>query len=214
MKCVVLLGFSTTGKSSLLGGLRKTHASSIDTIDSDKEIAKKDGGNIYRVFYNFYDADTGSTERALREVENREKEFVQTAGPQTKPLLLAAGPCLPSRANWDAFMNRVHPVCFYLEKPAQAVLEDLLKRRQRHQADPKIANVHGFGCWDNDVTTRFQDGEWVLLPEEEALENVVRHMDGVISFYKKYMTTCYGWDDRTEDDCRLKKAIAEALGVE
>ena len=151
----------------------------------------------------------------MREIENRENEFLQTAGPRTKPLLLAAGPFLPSRADWSAFINRVHPVCFYLEKPAQAVLTDLLGRRKRHQDDPEIANVAGFGCWDNDVTTRFQDGQWVLLPEEEALKNVIRHMGGVIPLYQRHMTRRYRWDDRTKDEnCHLKQAIAEALGLE
>ena len=59
MKAVVLVGFSTTGKSSIINQFRKMDKDALITLDSDKQIGELDpgketGGDDDRHIYNVY----------------------------------------------------------------------------------------------------------------------------------------------------------------
>jgi shikimate kinase len=180
----VLLGFSTTGKSTILKYFRKGYADAIETVDSDGEISKEDGSHIYNVFLRF--VDRGNTHLAIEEIERREHLFLEKAGPGTKPLLLAAGPFLPIRElEWSAFVERVRPICFYLQKTPEGVLKGLRERRARHLLCKQLANRPGFGCWDRGVTTEFRNGQWVEIKDpERALQNIRDNMREMVRRYR------------------------------
>jgi shikimate kinase len=138
MKCVVLLGFSTTGKSSFLRHFRETHREALDTLDSDELIPREDGGHIYNVYLRFRDGQ--NTGPSIQAIEGRERECLRTAGPGTKPLLMASGPFLPIREpEWSTFVQRIRPVFFYLQKDPEDVLDGLLHRRARQLQDVELA---------------------------------------------------------------------------
>jgi shikimate kinase len=214
MKCVVLLGFSTTGKSSILRGFREQYGDALETLDSDEWLAR----NHDRHVYNFYRAhrEGNSTKRANDLIAEQERQFLRTTTPGTKPMLLAAGPFLPSRApEWDAFRARLSPVCLYLEKEPEYVLCGLLERHYRHRQDPQLADDPGFGCWDQGSITELQGGRWVLLPWDRALANTRRNMAGVIPRYQQAASGTFSWRDRSTQAGRdrLNLTIQAALGM-
>lgn len=189
-------------------------AGAIDVQDSDKVISLPEGGHIYGLFLSY---TLGANRRpSLNEIEKRERAFLQTAGPASKPLLLAAGPFLPSRQpEWSQFIHRVKPVRFYLQKSAEEVLKGLLQRRARHLQCPKLANKMRFGCWDQDVTTEYKNGRWVALDPRRALKNVRRHMRVMVNYYKLYATQTFTWRERQNQKGkdRLNSEIRQGLGV-
>jgi shikimate kinase len=219
MKCVVLLGFSTTGKSGAIKHFKQTvFSESVIAIDSDEEVSKKENfKHIYEVFRKHLDHSNKTTKPAIDVIEKHEKKFLQAQKLQGKPMLIAAGPFLPIREpEWSDFITRIKPVFFYLQKNAEDVLRDLLKRRDRHGQISEIANDDSFGCWDQNVTTTLSNGRWVLVPPHEALQNVQRHMRGMVAIYEKLASKTFTWEKRMRDDNedkQLKDAICQELGL-
>jgi hypothetical protein len=214
MKCVVLLGFSTTGKSSILRDFREHYGGAVDTLDSDEQISQPDGGHIYNVYLRFRDGR--DTAPSIQAIEGREREFLRTAGPAAKPLLMASGPFLPIRTpEWAGFVARVCPVFFYLQKSAEDVLAGLLLRRARQLQDRQLSDDAGFGCWDQDVTTEYRDGRWVEVGRDQALENVRRNMAEMVASYERLATQSFTWQERQTEAGRerLSAAIRQELGV-
>ena len=215
MKCVLLLGFSTTGKSTILREFREKYSNAIDTIDSDKEISSEDDGHIYNVFLRF--VDRNNTNPAIQEIERRERRFLESVRLSRTSLLLAAGPFLPIREpEWSAFLERVRPVCFYLQKPPEEVLQGLIERRVRHLQNEQLASQYGFGCWDQGVTTEYREGHWVQIDDKErALQNVRDNMREMVRRYERLAARTFCWQDRQtkEGQQRLYRAIREELGL-
>jgi len=149
-------------------------------------------------------------------IEGREREFLKTAGPTTKPLLLASGPFLPIRVpEWFSFVVRVRPVFFYLQKSAEDVLAGLLQRWERQLLDPQLSDDPGFGCWDQGITTDYHDGRWVEVAREQALENVRSNMAGMIAIYERLATHTFTWQERQTEAGRerLNAAIRQELNL-
>ena|ERR1035437_1304456 len=214
MNCVVLLGFSTTGKSSILRDFRERHGEAVDTLDSDEQVSQPDGGHVYNVFRRFRAGP--NTAPSIQVIERREREFLRTARPAAKPLLLASGPFLPIREpEWSGFVDRVRPVFFYLQKSPEEVLEGLLERRRRHSQDRPLAQDPGFGCWDQDVITAYRNGRWVEVPRGQALENVRKHMAGMVAIYERLAAQTVAWQERQTEAGRkrLNSAICQSLGL-
>ena len=147
MKSVVLLGFSTTGKSSIIKRFTEKYGNHLTAIDSDAVVSEPYGGHIYKLFLSLREGT--STRRALDEIAKREKDFLRNVGDLDRPLLIAVGPAVPSREpEWHNFVTRVRPCCFYLKKTAEDVLDGLRNRRNKHSSDQSLAIDPGFGCWD------------------------------------------------------------------
>lgn len=214
MKCVVLLGFSTTGKSTILSHFQEHHREALETIDSDTQISQADGGHIYNIFLHYRQG--GSTTEAISTIENREREFLRTVMPTTNQMLIASGPFLPIRQpDWRNFLDRVCPVCFYLDKEPEDVLDGLLWRRTRHLKDIELASNPGFGCWDQGVTTDYRDGRWVELDRVRALANVRSIMSRMVQIYRDLATRTFTWHERQtpKGQEQLNRAICQELGI-
>lgn len=217
MTCVVLLGFSTTGKSTILQSLQKVHGGAIETVDSDQRISADFDGHIYNIFLRCRNG--ADTTPAIRLIEQGERRFLGEVNPGKKPLLMAAGLFLPTREpEWRQFLERVHPVCFYLQKEPEDVLQGLRQRRIHHSENPELAHNSGFGCWDQDVTTEYRDGKWAPIEDDNrALENVRRHMGGVANIYERCSVSnhTFTWSERKTSDGqeRLDAAIRQRLGL-
>jgi len=214
LKCVLLLGFSTTGKSTILEDFRERHNHAVDTLDSDEEVSRPEGGHIYNVFLRLRDGSNTAT--AIQVIESRERAFLQIAGPTNKPLLLASGPFLPIREpEWSGFLARIRPVCFYLQKNPKDVQNDLLRRRARHLENATLASDPGFGCWDQGVTTEYRDGRWVETSPDQALLKVRDNMAGMVTIYERLSHQTFTWQERQtpEGRERLNAAIRQELGL-
>lgn len=95
MGTVVLLGFSTAGKSTILKEFSKLHGGKVEAIDTDKRIAELDHGHIYDIF--FERVSEAYREAALKYIERREGEVLDNISATSKPRLIAAGPSIPWR---------------------------------------------------------------------------------------------------------------------
>lgn len=214
-KCVVLLGFSTTGKSSILTDFTQQYSSLVECIDSDSEIAKPNGGHIYNIYFDYLEKH--DTQKALQEIERREREFLTRTKPTDKPLLLASGPYLPTRTpQWDHFVAQANPVFIYLQKSAEDVTNGLFERRRRQENHPTLFNRYGFGCWDQGVITNFENNTWNKLADDESLENVRRNMDAPVRLYEKLAHHTFTWKERQEESgkARLSNTIVQKLGLD
>jgi hypothetical protein len=215
MKCVVLLGFSTTGKSQILKQFENYSKDKLQRFDSDQEISRDHDCHIYNIYLSY--SSSTDTNDATDFIAARERSFLKNIdrGLQT-PLLLAAGPFLPSRSvEWKEFIHDVNPACFYLKKEPELVLYGLLERHYRHRQAPEIAEHPRFGCWDESVTTELKDGKWVLLPLEAALRNVSELIANVENDYSPYISQerTFTWRERRtpEGKARLDQAIIKQL---
>lgn len=218
--CVVLLGFSTTGKSSIRRDFEARYGARLRVLDSDLEISKQNGEHVYNVYLHYRDGE--STAPAIKAIEDRETQFLRTEYPTDKPILVAAGSFLSIRPGWEDFIKRYRPTFFYLSKTPAQVLDGLLTRRRKQQAtQPDLASDPGFGCWDQDVTTEYRQGCWVELPRNAALANVERHMRGMDAKYQALVRSghphrTFSWDQRQQAGGKeeLDEAIRQVLGLD
>lgn len=187
MATVVLLGFSTTGKSTILGDFaNEFRDEDLQTIDTDKQIvipeyaATEKDAHIYLVFNKLVNGC--DRKNAVEYIERREEEVLELLKPVKHPRLIAAGPAVPSRKEWKNFMQRVNPFCFYLEKTAEEVYQGLLKRREKFPKE--ISERADFGSWDEDVITKCENGKWLLIPKSEAITNITKHMTPLVKIYQ------------------------------
>ena len=214
LKCVVLVGFSTTGKSTICKRFSDRYSDVIETADSDQFVSADDGGHIYNVFLRLFNG--WNSREGMKFIESREREFLRTIGPSTKPMLIASGPFLPLRnPEWGQFRNRVSPVFVYLEKSPEGVLDGLLRRRSVHLEDKKLSSSPGFGCWDDGVTTELSDGEWIEIPRDQALKNVNGLMSMVVPRYESVASHKFTWPEyqTPEGQIRLDAEIQQELGI-
>jgi shikimate kinase len=193
MATVVLLGFSTTGKSTILRDFAAKYSShNLETIDTDKRIlipdyaATEQDAHIYIVFNQLVRGQ--DRDEALTYIERREREILETLQQVNNPQLIAAGPALASREpQWAEFIKRVNPTCFYLEKTAEEVYEGLLDRRSDENKVPKeIRERVDFGSWDDNVITKYEDGKWIEVSKDRAIENIKREMQQLVRIYEAH----------------------------
>lgn len=143
-RTVVVLGYSTSGKSTIGKSVRKRWAdgsNGLEYRDSDEEIGKQCGGNIYRCYL---DRDYRA---ALAFIENQERVFLKTLIDSRPPCLVVAGPNLPLREpEWSAFLTKVKPIAYHFTITPELCYARLLGRQE------KIATEHGedkrCGSWN------------------------------------------------------------------
>lgn len=184
MGTVVLMGYSTSGKSTILRNLKSKLKDRLEVVDTDEEIAGEDE-HIYNVYLRR--TEGSNRQGALVHIKEQEEQILNSLDPQDAPRLIAAGPALPSRTEaWDSFVARVKPVCFYLEITAQEVREGLCWRRCKHLELVEIRDDPSFGCWDEGTTTEYKDGRWVVVNREKAIANIEREMSPLVKIYERY----------------------------
>lgn len=216
MGTVVLMGYSTSGKSTILRKLALRSGRCLKTVDTDKLIANDYGGHIYNVYLRLTKGP--NRQAALHYVRKKETRLVNALVPMNTPRLIAAGPALPSRdPEWNLFVERVKPVCFYLEMTAQEVYKGLHRRRSGHLKCVEIRDDPSFGCWDEGTTTKYEDGRWVPVSEQDAMANIEQEMSPSVKIYERY---CNGGKisarkirGSTEVAEKFYRQIEESLGL-
>lgn len=185
MGTVVLLGYSTAGKSSILNHFKSVMGNRIETIDSDSEMSKEYGGHIYLLYSTLVEGQDRN--KALACIEDRENAILRWFQPAPRPRLIAFGPAVPSRHEWEGFLKRIRPTVFYLELSECEVQEGLRLRRDKHIRDG-LESLPAFGSWDEDVVTTYdEDSErWVPINNDKKVySNIQRHMSGLMPLYSE-----------------------------
>jgi len=198
VRTVVLVGFSTTGKSTILQNVEKKHGESVEIVDTDNFGVAAHFDNY---IFNIYVAKIAGRDRkeALKYIEEREREILDGFVESRKPRLIGAGPALPIRPQWNMFLTRVKPICVFLEKTPEHIFEGLMNRRKKHEKNRVLANSVAFGSWDEDVTTAFRDGKWEVVERDVAVNNIRRHLSQRRTAYESCATENYD-SNRIKDD--------------
>jgi hypothetical protein len=112
---------------------------------------------------------------------------------------------------WSDFVRRKTPTIFLLDLTSEEAYDGLMKRRERHE-EIGISKRPGFGCWDEGVLTTYDNGQWVLLPKEVALEKIKTLLARAVMRYKQY---CGDRVYKARDETALAELdlrITESLG--
>lgn len=186
-KTVILIGFSTAGKSHYLREICKINPFPINFLDSDKFVSKEFGGHIYDIFMQL------GREDAIKYIETKEQEFIQHLSDIKIPTLVAAGPFVPIRNGWDSYVTNSRPQTVYLKKSLDSIYKDLCSRKadQKNTLDVKNPN---FGSWDLNVTTEIKDGTYQDIADSSALTNIQGHLSRIVPIYEKYAQETYDSD--------------------
>lgn len=187
-RVIILFGFCTAGKSTILRVLKENlfkDGIDIKDIDTDKRISeKKYGGHIYNIYEKLYENE-GDGEKnikvALDYIKNEEEKLLEKLAIECSeskiPFIIAPGPFLVIRKpQWSDFCKTVNPVCYYLTLTPNEVYEGLINRRNKQLEFSEISKSECFGCWDVGVTTHYVNGKYEELPKKQALENISNNM--------------------------------------
>lgn len=204
---VVLIGFSTAGKSTFLQYALDTFAGLVQCLDSDKWITHSfDKEHIFELFMQ------QGRDTALQQIGTKENRFLTTfSSPQPAPTLIAAGPFIPMQPAWPFYVEKVRPFIIHLTVSPEDVYEGLLHRRQRHST--MVDSGHElFGSWDKDIMTSWNGRSYVLLPREVAIENISRSMTAVLPTYRHYEHISFP-GGRHADQKVIKEEILKQLKI-
>lgn len=125
---IVLLGFSTAGKSFYLDQIEKEYGDEFSFFDSDKYVSSSYDEHIFNIFMKI------GRDTAIPYIENKEQEFLKfITDYNQKPHLIAAGPFLVIRQGWDKFIEKKKPFVIHLEKNYKDIYQGLLQRKEKQK---------------------------------------------------------------------------------
>lgn len=178
MNTIVLLGFSTAGKSHFKEKIGENNPD-ISTADSDKFVAKE-YGNIYSIY------NTLGYCEAINYITKKEEEFLSSINMADK-LLIAAGPFLVNhKAAFNSFNEKFKPEYFYLKRSPENIYQDLIKRHERQKKDSHLFNNPNFACWDVGVTVEKVGDKIQLIDNKEAINNIIGLLKTVETDYMNF----------------------------
>lgn len=177
---VILIGFSTAGKSFYLDRIENDYGNEFSFFDSDKSVSSVYNGHIFNIFMEI------GRDVAIPYIENKEKEFIKFITNQNRsPQLIAAGPFLVIREGWNKFIEKRNPFIIHLDKHPDEIYHSLLQRREKQKSILDISNTN-FGSWDKDVMTQINDGVYQDISKDSALNNIKGHLSRINPIYQKY----------------------------
>jgi len=204
---VVLIGFSTAGKSTFLKRASGAFGDRIQCLDSDKWIAQSfDKEHIFEIFMQ------QGRDLALQQIAEKENHFLDTfSQPQSRSTLIAAGPFIPMRPSWTAYVTEIRPYIIHLTISPEDVYEGLMHRRRQHAAMVD-AGHEVFGSWDKDITTTWYGSRYVQLPKEVAIENISRSMAAVVPTYQQFQHISFPGGEHASHQA-IEEEIYTRLGI-
>jgi len=208
MATVVLLGCSTSGKSSAVRRLREIYGGETEIIDTDAEVAADSefSGHLYAMYLKF--TKEGDNSAAQLFLELGERHLLQHLAQKQQTMLIAAGPNIPLREpEWSEFLERVNPICLYFKLSPMQFYEGLRQRRMR-QKRKGLDLCPGFGCWDAGLATAYnsQTEIWDELPIESALPLIETYMKKVEPIY---LSACHAGSVYDGHAIKTDKALQE-----
>ncbi|MBU4445788.1 hypothetical protein KJ656_12005 [bacterium] len=194
MRTIVLMGFSTAGKSSITRLIEqdKNYNILIDCHDSDYYIAKEFNPidpHIYHIFLQLTKNDKINRKEVFDFISAKEKEFFKKMIDEKslRHRLNAAGPFLHCQNElWANFIDKVKPDCVLLRITPFQIYFNLIERHYRHSKIKEVYNHPDFGAWDLGVTKAFDRNRYVLVREGDALFKITNLLNSVERDYFDY----------------------------
>jgi shikimate kinase len=177
MRQIIFIGFSTTGKSTLINKIVDTFPQRIK-FDTDEEIAKDYDQSIANIYYSNNIDETHTLIKSL------EENILLSLKSSSDNLIIAAGPGIPFKNTFPEYIKSKNPHVVLLEKSAGDIYKSLLDRRnkmkqQLHHQRPD------FGVWDIEVMV---DKNLIEYTKEEAIQKIQLLLDQRKECYNKYAT--------------------------
>ena len=178
MRQIIFIGFSTTGKSTLINKIADKFPNRIK-FDTDKIIAKDFGDSIANIYYgNKNLADTHKF------IEGQESDVLFELANTADNLVIAAGPGIPFRSAFPTYIQSKQPHVVLIERPADEIYKSLLDRRNKMKTDTEHQRPD-FGIWDIGVMI---DDKLNDYPIEIAIQKIQSLLDQRQESYNKYST--------------------------
>jgi len=216
-RTLILLGFCTAGKSTIIDQLKSRYGNRVETIDTDYEVSADYDHHIYRIYLSLCKPNNDRND-VLHFIETKEREIlislVERCCKSTIPRVISAGPFTVSRQpQWSHFYGKVSPVCYYLKLTPEEVVEGLLKRRNSQKFD-EVRDSPLFGSWDCCTITQFVNNRYEALPPESAVSNVRKQMELVILEYEKLSGTNVFRARDLETNEQLRKDFYNRIAID
>ncbi len=177
MKQIIFIGFSTTGKSTLINKIAENFPNR-EKFDTDKKIAKN-FGSIANIYYA--NKDLAETHKFI---EEQESAILLELTNAAENLIIAAGPGIPFRPTFETYIKVKQPHVVLIEKPIEEIYTSLLNRRKDMRAKEEH-NRSDFGIWDIGVMV---DETLVDYSREIAIQKIKDLLDDRQKFYDKFST--------------------------
>lgn len=212
----IIVGFSTTGKSTILKGLKGIVPDNVQLLDSDFVISKGYNNRIYNLFLqNHIIEDPVSRKNIMNKIDFEENKFIQLLNDSPEPYIAALGPNVHIRSNWKNYYFSTKPFVVFLKCNIETVYDGLKSREEK--IDSKLAHNPAFGNWNHGVIRKYsyETKKYEMLPKEEALINIsklVKVNEDVYSQISDYTidaTKLFEWHD--DFDLNEKDKLIELL---
>lgn len=170
---VLLVGFSTTGKSTLINELAGQLPANVEMLDSDTTISEDFEGHIYNLFLAKHDAsDPIGRVSIMDSIHQGENDFVKGLMQRTNPYIAAIAPNVHTRPEWRNYLNSAKPFVIFLKAEIESVYKGL--KRREHKLSETHKNDLGFGVWNLGVTRYYDEtkGGYLDLPELVAKQKI------------------------------------------
>ncbi len=213
---IILIGFSTTGKSTILKELKNVVSSDVILIDSDEEISKKYDSHIYNLFIQNHDKfDPIQRFKIMSEISTKENLFIEELNFRKDNYIVALGPNVHTRSNWKNYFDTKKPFIIFLKANACSVL-DGLKRRETDLVQ-EFGRHPAFGNWNHGVIREYSiaTGDYQLLSDDISLNNISNLMKVNEDYYEQIAdytieaTKLFKW--HTDYDHQLKETLFEFI---
>ncbi len=213
---IILIGFSTTGKSTILKELKEVVSSDVMLIDSDKEISKNYDNRIYNLFIQNHDKfDPIQRFKIMSEISTKENLFIEELNFRKGNYIVALGPNVHTRSNWKNYFETTRPFIIFLKANAFSVLE-CLKFREKDLIR-EFGSPPAFGNWNHGVIREYNEltGDYQLLSNEISLKNISNLLKVNEDYYEQIAdytieaTKLFEW--HKDYDHKLKETLFEFI---
>ncbi len=218
-KVLFVIGFSTTGKSSI--GKNCHIIKEVSLIDTDLIVSEKynkDNPHIYNIYCDLSDNITGSRINAIKFIENEEKEISKNLKNMVEnnsmnKIIISCGPFIVTRDGFSSslrWLRENHDVkVILLEKSPESVYDGLTERINHIRNN--IGQHQNFGCWDEGVTMKYDSASksWVPLDIITSIGNIKTIMDNVSVLYRKISDYSFQWNKKEE----ICKFVSDFFGI-
>ncbi|HOY21269.1 MAG TPA: shikimate kinase [Haliscomenobacter sp.] len=201
MKQIILIGFSTTGKSSLIKKIKRDIPTCTrDSFDTDEIISKDFNSSISNIFYQL------GRDKALLEITQREVQIIDDLMYSSDNLIIAAGPGIPFHDNFKEYISIKKPHVILLEKSADNIYESLKNRRLELRGRLKEPRSD-FGIWDIGVMVDENNIEFGKETAVAKINNLLRQRDPIYKSFAKFIFKT----SEVLDDSKIPEEILNIL---
>ena len=216
MATVVLLGCSTSGKSSAARRFAAMYGGEFEVVDSDALVAQDPEfrGDLYAMYLKF--TNGGDTSAAQLYLELGERHLLRQLAQEKSSQLIAAGPNVPLREpEWSHFVQARNPICFFFRLSDLELFQGLKERRNRHRRRG-LDLCSSFGAWDGGLATRFNEETkaWDELAMEDSLPLLKRHLARVEPIYSSVCEAQHIYQGAlVKRDQEMQRRLASTLAM-